>query len=58
MFSSFLQHRLAPLIIEDYAEAYEKALVIEQSSQRLASDKQGQQKKRPGGAGNFRPPAG
>lgn len=57
----YLQHRLTPLIIGDYAEAYERVLVIEQTFQRLALYRQGQKKKRSsgiGGAGNFRPPVG
>lgn len=47
----YLQHSLAPLMIKDYAEVYEEALVIEQKSQRRASDSRGQQRKRTSGPG-------
>lgn len=38
----YQQQKLAPPMIEDYAEIYERALVIKQTSQRLAFDRQQQ----------------
>lgn len=44
-----IQNRLALLMIEDYSNVYERALVIEDTANRLAVDWQFQQKRRPGG---------
>lgn len=36
----FIQNRLAPLMIEGYADAYERALLIKDTANRLAEDRQ------------------
>lgn len=36
----YIQNTLAPLMIESYIDPYERALVIEDTAQRLADDRQ------------------
>lgn len=48
-------------MIEEYANAFKRALVIDDTSLHLAMDRQGQFKKKPGGPGaprSFKPPVG